>query len=175
MRTVGGYLVQQHYQTCKLDKQMHLESSIVVKESLEDVIDFFYHPDSLAKWDRSVAEMIPNPQATPNDAVTFDTIAPSGMRMTYEVIEMDPSGRSVKASLTGSKMFRKAIWHFEFDQVPRGTRVTCHIYFSLRPLYYFLYPVMFFNKNALLRDLKFLRIALDDFGKQKTTTSNDKK
>src|SRR5215472_9879654 len=132
---------------------MHLKSGKIVKQPLEDVISFFYHPDSLAQWDRSVAEMIPSQQATAGEMVTFDTIAPSGMKMTYEVIGMDPQGRSVKILLTKSKMFKKAIWRFEFDPAAQGTKVTCHIYFSMKPLYYFLYPVLFFNKNALLRHL----------------------
>ena len=142
---------------------MHLESGITVKQSLNEVIAFFYHPDSLAQWDRSVASMIPQPPSTANSSPTFETIAPSGMKMNYEVIEMDPDGRSVKILLTQSKMFKKAIWHFEFAPVPEGTRVTCHIYFILRIKYYFLYPVLFFNKSALLRDLKFFQIALDNF------------
>jgi Polyketide cyclase / dehydrase and lipid transport len=149
---------------------MHLKSSIFVKETLQDVIDFFYHPDSLAQWDRSVAEMISKPQMTADSAATFDTIAPSGMKMTYEVIEMDPTGRSVKILLTKSKMFKKAIWHFEFDPVPTGTNVTCHIYFTLRFLYCFLYPVLFFNKSALLRDLNFFQTALDNFIKKKSNS-----
>jgi Polyketide cyclase / dehydrase and lipid transport len=152
---------------------MHLESSIVVKESSEDVIDFFYHPESLTQWDRSVAEMIPKPQANADNAATFDTIAPSGMKMTYEVIEMDPAGRSVKILLAKSKMFKKAIWHFEFDPAPNGTKVTCHIYFTLRFLYYFLYPVLFFNKSALLRDLNFFQTALDNFMKKKLSSVSE--
>ena len=154
---------------------MHLESSLIVKESLEDVIAFFYHPDSLAQWDRSVTEMVPASQATPDSGATFYTIAPSGMKMTYEVIEMDPVGRSVKILLTKSKMFKKAIWHFEFTPASNGTKVTCHIYFKLRLLYWFLYPVLFFNKNALLRDLNFFQTALDKFMKQKNIPSNDNK
>jgi hypothetical protein len=149
---------------------MHLKSSIIVKESLKDVIDFFYHPSSLAQWDRSVAEMIPQSQGNETTGPTFDTIAPSGMKMTYEVIEMDPAGRSVKILLTKSNMFKKAIWHFEFDPTASGTQVTCHIYFTLKFLYYFLYPVLFFNKNALLRDLKFFQIALDNFIRQKANS-----
>jgi hypothetical protein len=152
---------------------VHLQSNIVVKESLEDVIAFFYHPDSLSQWDRSVAEMIPRSQVKINSGATFDTIAPSGMKMTYEVIEMDPTGRSVKILLTKSKMFKKAIWHFEFDPAPYGTKVTCHIYFTLKLLYYFLYPVLFFNKNALLRDLNFFQIALDNFIKKKANLSSE--
>lgn len=152
---------------------MHLESSIVVKESLGDVIDFFYHPESLARWDRSVAEMIPKPQATSHSAATFDTIAPSGLKMTYEVIEMDPTGRSVKILLTKSKMFKKAVWHFEFDPAPHGTKITCHIFFTLKLLHYCLYPVLFFNKNALLRDLTFFQIALDNFMKKKADSFSE--
>lgn len=150
---------------------MHLESHIIVKKSLEDVIDFFYHPDSLRQWDRSVAQMIPGSEATGNRGAIFDTIAPSGMKMTYVVIEMDPNGKSVKILLAKSKMFKKAVWHFEFEAAPEGTRVTCHIYFSLRPLYSFLYPVLFLNKKALLRDLRWFEVALDNFNKQKNIAS----
>src|SRR5215471_15693241 len=142
---------------------MHLKSSIIVKEALEEVITFFYDPTSLPQWDRSVAEMIPQSKGSEISGATFDTISPSGMKMTYEVIEIDPVGRSVKILLTKSKMFKKAIWHFEFDPTQQGTKVTCHIYFTLKPLYYFLYPVLYFNKNALLRDLRFFETALDDF------------
>jgi hypothetical protein len=149
---------------------MHLQSSLIVKETLEEVITFFYDPASLAQWDRSVAEMIPQPATDESSRATFDTIAPSGMKMTYEVIELNPNGRSVKMLLTKSKMFKKAIWHFEFDPVERGTNVTCHIYFTLNPLYYFLYPVLFFNRKALLRDLKFFEVALEDFTQRKKTT-----
>src|SRR5215471_14695010 len=141
---------------------MHLKSSIIVKEALEEVITFFYDPTSLPQWDRSVAEMIPQSKGSEISGATFDTIAPSGMKMTYEIIEMDPAGRSVKILLTKSKMFKKAIWHFEFDPVANGTKVTCHIIFALRPLYYFLYPVLYFNKHALLRDLNFFQVALDN-------------
>ena len=144
---------------------MHLKSSIIVKESLQDVISFFYHPSSLAQWDRSVAEMIPHPQNNDSMGAKFDTIAPSGMKMTYEVIDLSPDGSNVKILLTESKMFKKAIWHFEFDPELAGTKVTCHIYFALRPLYYFLYPVLLINKNALLRDLKLFQLALENFKK----------
>lgn len=140
---------------------MHLKSSIQVKQPIEKVLQFFYEPDSLAKWDRSVAEMIPVGNDSTKEGATFQTIAPSGMKMDYEVIEMN-NDRDVKILLKNSKMFKKAIWQFQFDPAVKGTNVICHVYFSLRPLYYFLYPVLFFNKNALLRDLNFFRNALDD-------------
>lgn len=139
---------------------MHLKSAIVVKQDIEQVINFFYEPSSLAKWDRSVAAMIPTTAGSENAAATFDTVAPSGMRMNYEVIEMK-NGKSVKILLKNSKMFKKAIWHFQFDETPEGTQITCHIYFTLRPLCFFLYPVLFFNKSALMRDLKYFEDALN--------------
>src|SRR5262245_10613176 len=106
---------------------MHLKSSIIVKETPEEVITFFYDPTSLAQWDRSVAEMIPQRKMTESSRATFDTIAPSGKKMTYEVIDLEPNGRSVKVLLTRSRMFKKAIWHFEFEPLQQGTKVTCHI------------------------------------------------
>src|SRR5581483_9341664 len=102
-------------------------------------------------------------QGNETSGATFDTIAPSGMKMTYEVIEMGTNGRSVKILLTKSKIFKKAIWHFEFEPVQQGTKVTCHIYFALKALYFFLYLVLFFNQKALLRDLKFFEKAVNDF------------
>ena len=140
---------------------MHLQSSIKVKQPIEKVLQFFYEPTSLAKWDRSVAEMIPISNDGTKEGATFQTIAPSGMKMDYEVIEMT-NERDVKILLKNSKMFKKAIWQFQFDPTGDGTNVTCHIYFSLRPLYFFLYPVLFVTKKALLRDLNFFRDALTE-------------
>ena len=139
---------------------MHLQSKLKVNYTIDQVTNFFYEPSSVAKWDRSVAQMIPT--STPVTAVgsTFDTIAPSGMRMNYEVIEFD-SERSVKIQLHNSKMFKKAVWHFQFDPINTGTVVICHVYFTLRLPYFFLYPVLYFNKQALLRDLKFFKTALE--------------
>ena len=140
---------------------MHLQSSIKVKQPIEKVLQFFYEPTSLAKWDRSVAEMIPITNEGTKEGAIFQTIALSGMKMVYEVIEMT-NERDVKILLKNSKMFKKAIWQFQFDPTGDGTNVTCHIYFSLRPLYFFLYPVLFVTKKALLRDLNFFRDALTE-------------
>ena len=140
---------------------MHLKSKILVDQNLEQVIKFFYEPGSLAKWDRSVAEMIPMSSAGNSVGSTFDTIAPSGMRMNYEIIEFDRE-RSVKIKLNNSKMFKTAIWHFQFEPIGERTEISCGVYVSVRSWYIFLYPVLYFTKSALLRDLNFLRVALDE-------------
>jgi hypothetical protein len=139
---------------------MHLQSKILVEQNIKLVTDFFYEPSSLAKWDRSVMEMIPISSDTNAVGSTFDTIAPSGMRMNYEVIEMK-SERSVKIKLNNSKMFKTATWHFEFAPVEEKTLITCHVYFTPRLKYFILYPVLYFTRSALLRDLNFLKEALD--------------
>ena len=131
---------------------MHLQSKLKVDYTIEQVTKFFYEPSSLTKWDRSVAQLIPVSSSGVAVGSTFDTIAPSGMKMNYEVIEFD-SERSVKIRLNNSKMFKKAVWHFQFDPIDTGTVVICHVYFTLRLPYFFLYTVLYFNKQALLRDL----------------------
>jgi len=140
---------------------MHLQSKLKVDYTIEQVTKFFYEPSSLTKWDRSVAQLIPVSSSGVAVGSTFDTIAPSGMKMNYEVVEFD-SERSVKIRLNNSKMFKKAVWHFQFDPVDTGTVVICHVYFTLRLPYFFLYPVLYFNKQALLRDLGYFKTALEE-------------
>ena len=140
---------------------MHLQSKLKVDYTIEQVTKFFYEPSSLTKWDRSVAQLIPVSSSGVAVGSTFDTIAPSGMKMNYEVIEFD-SERSVKIRLNNSKMFKKAVWHFQFDPIDTGTVVICHVYFTLRLPYFFLYTVLYFNKQALLRDLGYFKTALEE-------------
>ena len=72
---------------------MHLEKYIDVTQGVELVSEFFFNPSSLAKWDKSVKEVVltpTNPSPTGIGA-TFDTIAPSGLRMSYRVHELPGS------------------------------------------------------------------------------------
>jgi hypothetical protein len=59
-------------------------------------------------------------------------------------------------------MFKTAIWYFQFEPVGERTEITCGVSVSVRFLYMFLYPVLYFTKSALLRDLNFLKVALDE-------------
>lgn len=154
-------MAQQHVRSSRKIPGMHLQSKILVEQDIEQVTKFFYEPTSLAKWDRSVAEMVPTSSSGSSVGSTFDTIAPSGMRMNYEIIEFE-SERSVKIKLNNSKMFKTAIWHFQFTHVGSGTEISCDIYMTIRLRYLFLYPVLYLTRSALLRDLKFLKVALDE-------------
>jgi hypothetical protein len=140
---------------------MHLQSKILVDYNMDQVTSFFYEPTSLAKWDRSVAQMIPTSSPGMPVGSTFDTIAPSGMRMNYEIVEFDTE-RSVKIKLNNSKMFKTAIWHFQFTPVGERTEISCGVFVAIRLAYIFLYPVLYFTKSALLRDLQFLKEALNE-------------
>ena len=140
---------------------MHFHSDIVVERSLHAVASFFSEPGNLAKWDRSVARVVPTSVGTSAVGFTFDTIAPSGMRMSYRITEHEPE-RGDTIELVSSKMFRSAIWRMRYDPVPAGTRITCHVDFILRPLYFFLMvPLLITQRKALARDLTFLKEAIE--------------
>ena len=83
------------------------------------------------------------------------------MKMSYRIVDLE-YGRSTKILLTDSKMFKEAIWHFEFDPAADGTKITCHVYFKLRFVYLFFLPVLYFNKSALTRDLAYFKTALNE-------------
>ena len=100
---------------------MHLQSKIWVDQDIEQVTKFFYDLTTLPKWDRSVAAVIPTSQTPGRVGATFETIAPSGMKMNYRVIEFD-SDRSVKILLTNSRMFKRAVWQFRLILKKMGHR-----------------------------------------------------
>ena len=141
-----------------------MQSKLWVNYTVGQVTKFFFDPNSLAKWDRSVAQMIPTSNTEDGKGSTFDTVSPSGMRMSYEVINM--TADSVKTRLVNSKMVKSAIWQFQFVPVGKGTEIICSVDVTFRLLFAFLYPVLYFTQSALLRDLHFLRNALDEHYQQ---------
>jgi hypothetical protein len=48
---------------------------------------------------------------------TFDTIAPSGMRMSYRITEHEPR-RHTTIELCESRMFRRALWRIQYAPAP---------------------------------------------------------
>lgn len=140
---------------------MHFEAHIDVDRRPNEVAAFFEVPQNLARWDRSVARVVPTSTGGPADGVTFDTVAPSGMRMSYQVTEHVP-GRHWTIDLVSSKMFKAAIWGMRCDPTATGSRITCVVDFTLRPLYYFLaLPLLMTQRKALGRDLESLKKAIE--------------
>jgi hypothetical protein len=83
------------------------------------------------------------------------------MRMSYQVTEHVP-GRHWTIDLVSSKMFKAAIWEMRCDPTATGSRITCVVDFTLRPLYYFLaLPLLMTQRKALGRDLESLKKAIE--------------
>ena len=116
---------------------MHFTSEVVVERSQNQVAAFFAEPANLAKWDRSVAQVVPTAEGTAAVGFTFDTIAPSGLRMSYRITDHVPEERT-SIALESSPMFRDAVWTMTYETVPIGTRIQCDVSFTLRPRYWLL-------------------------------------
>lgn len=140
---------------------MHFTSDVVVERSQHQVAAFLAEPANLAKWDRSVARVVPTSQGTTAVGFTFDTIAPSGLRSSYRITEHVPQKRT-SIALEGSRMFNEAVWRMTYEAVPIGTRIQCDVDFTLRPRYWFLIiPLLLTQRSALRRDLTFLKDAIE--------------
>ena len=140
---------------------MHLESSMGVRQTVERVWAFFVDPANLPKWDRSVATVIvPSPNNV-GVGSTFDTLAPSGMRMSYRVTEFVPKQR-ISIRLVNSNMFKEALWTFKFEPIAGAVRIICRVDLIPRLRYSFLIPVLLLTyKAAFRRDLTYLKQALE--------------
>ena len=148
---------------------MHLQAAIVVAQTNEQVWRFFTEPSNLAKWDRSVAQVIPTSSEPFGVGSTFDTIAPAprsrsrkeGMRMSYRITEYVPN-HQMNIRLSHSRMFKYAEWVMTTEDVSEGVRITCQLEGTLRLRYSFLLPVFLLTyKGAFRRDLTSLKQAIE--------------
>lgn len=84
--------------------------------------------------------------------------------MSYRVVEYQ-KGKKNKILLTNSKIFKKAEWQMAFEENSQGTKIEMNVYLKFKPLYFFLILILYFNKQALFRDLDYLKIALNKYKK----------
>jgi hypothetical protein len=140
---------------------MHFQSDIVVNRSVDAVTTFFDDPQNLVEWDKSVARIEPTSSGETAVGFTFDTFAPNGQRLSYRITEHEP-GRQSTIELMPSKMFKRAIWVMRYDRLSSGTRITCEVYFTLRPQFFFLVlPLLLTQRKALARDMTSLKTAIE--------------
>jgi hypothetical protein len=140
---------------------MQFESHITVPQRLDEVAAFFNDPFNLLRWDKSVARIIPKSPGNIREGYAFDTIAPSGLRMSYKIEEVDPQ-RGGHIRLLNSPIFKDALWSMLYETVEQGTKVICRIKFKLYARYFWLHmPLLIFNRSALARDLSQLAAALE--------------
>lgn len=148
---------------------MHLQATIVVRQTNEQVWSFFNELSNLARWDRSVAQVFwtsPEPYGVGS---TFDTIAPvrksrplkEGLRMSYRVTAYVPN-RMYSCLLTSSSMFTSAEWTMTTEDLAEGVRITCQLDGTLRLRYSFLLPILLLTyQGAFRRDLTSLKQAIE--------------
>jgi hypothetical protein len=148
---------------------MHLQATIVVARTNEQVWRFFSEPSNLAKWDRSVAQVLPTSSEPSVVGSTFDTIAPvsrsrsrkEGLRMSYRITEYVPN-RQAHIRLTNSRMFTFAEWIMVTETIAEGVRITCHLDCTLSLRYIFLFPILLLTyRGAFRRDLTYLKQAIE--------------
>jgi hypothetical protein len=140
---------------------MRFQAEIIVPRSSAEVAAFFENPHNLARWDRSVARVEVRSTSPASVGFTFDTVAPSGMRMTYRITEHEPERRTT-IELVSSSIFKHAAWYMHCDPVPGGVRIGCAVRFRLRARYALLIiPLLMSQKGALRRDLQELKAAIE--------------
>ena len=150
---------------------MHLQSSIVVSRTPEDVWAYLGNHENVPAWDRGVGSTRANPNTAPGVGFEFDTFRDSvgaseaeRGRMSYRVAQTDPVNGCV-VQLTNSdgnaRYFRKAEWRFNVRPAADGALITCAAHFKLRFRYIFMGPVLFMMRRAIHRDLVSLKDVLE--------------
>ena len=148
---------------------MHFQATIVVGQTNDQVWSFFNDLSNLARWDRSVAQVMwtsPEPYGVGS---TFDTIAPvrksrspkEGLRMSYRMTSYVPN-QMYSCVLTNSSLFTSAQWTMSTETSAEGVRITCQFDGTLRFQYSFLLPILLLTyKGAFRRDLTSLKQAIE--------------
>jgi len=148
-----------------LFRHLVLEVRLTVPYSKEQLWELFMDPSFVAKWDRSVQEVIPTSTGPVGVGYTLETIAPKrpgqdeGLRMSYRIIEYQPY--RVAILLEQSDMFHNAKWITQVDDAPQGSLITQTMEADVRLKYFYLVTILLLNRQALVTDMEYLRAALD--------------
>jgi hypothetical protein len=143
---LGGLVVLVGVALLLAPSTLKLEAKVVVAQPIDQVWEFLAEPANLARWDRSVAKVVPTSAGPPDVGYAFDTFAPprgketEGQRRSYRVLELQP-GRSGRILRTDSRVFQTALWTFRLEPAFPGTRISS-------------------QKRALSTDLQYLARAL---------------
>jgi carbon monoxide dehydrogenase subunit G len=151
---------------------MHLETSILVSRTPEEVWSYLSDCSNVPQWDRGVGSVCHNPDTVPGIGFEFSTFGivdkrDSGTKrgkMSYRVIKADLlEGATVQLTSSdgNARYFKRAEWRFKVDPAPKGAWITCAAHFTLRFRYIFLAPVLFMMRGAIHRDLESLKRVLE--------------
>lgn len=140
---------------------MKLTSTIIVKQSVDQVWNFLSDPQTSNKWDKSVDHVILPESGFTGLGCVVETVAPSGRKQSFRITEFQPPS-FFKFRLLKSSEFKDAELSFLIEKVAEGTKITHEINFKLHFHSAFLYPVLLLtSKKALGKDLGYLKNALD--------------
>lgn len=150
---------------------MHLESTIVIRRSPQDVGRFLGDVSNISKWDRGVAEASQNSDGPMQVGSEFATLAPADTsgnkshrgRMGYRIAEVGNDYCKVLLTSTdgNARFFKSAEWTFRTKPAGENTLLTCSVNFMLRARYSVLAPVFWMMRGAIRRDLSQLKSALE--------------
>ena len=154
---------------------MHLESSIVIRRTPEQVGAFLGNVANVSKWDRGVAATRQTSEGDPGVGLEFDTLGYSkpgadevkSGRMSYRITKADPvEGCTVELTNRdgNARFFKKASWHFRIEPAPEGCRLICSADFVLRFRYFILGPILYAKRSAIQFDLQGLKRAVEEDG-----------
>lgn len=144
---------------------MRMTDSVFVKRDVAQVYRFFLDPQNLAKWDRSVADVVRTSEGPVEVGATFDTIGPAssgkaGLKTSYRVLRLEEN-RRMDVLVTSSNLFKDAVWEMAFEPREGGTLIRCATEFSLKLKYALFAPLLLLNKRAIARDLDYLRTEIE--------------
>ena len=144
---------------------MRMTDTVFIKKDVPHVYRFFIEPENLAKWDRSVAKVVRTSPGPPAVGTTFDTIGPAppgkaGLKTSYKVLRLEVD-RRMEVLVTDSNLFKDAVWEFSLEPKDGGTIVHCATEFSLKFKYALFAPLLLLNKNAISRDLGYLKSEIE--------------
>ena len=152
---------------------MELVSCIAIDCPPARVWAFLDDPANIAQWDRGVARVEQSMTLPRGVGFEFDTIAhdslnlPDQGRMSYRITISDSSSHRCVVQLTSrtgnARYFVSAEWRFEVDAQGEGSRLTCTAAFILRRRYFLLAPLLYLKRNAILKDLEFLKKAVESY------------
>lgn len=151
---------------------MHLESSVHIRRSPEDVWAYLGDVSNVASWDRGVSLSESTSGAPPGVGFEFDTFAhprgdsPDGAwgKMSYRIKDIDPvHGCTIQltSNAGNARYFKCAEWRFRVEPEYGGSRVFCTSHFTLKWQYLFLAPVFLTMKKAIRSDLEQLKAKLE--------------
>lgn len=86
-------------------------------------------------------------------------------RMVYRVASVDAEAQQCIVDLTSrtgnARFFRRAQWIFQVTPSATGSLVTCAVEFTLRPIFFFMGPLLWFTRGAIHTDLVSLKRVIE--------------